>query len=183
MLRTVFLRASLGALALVCAPAAHATTFPIGTMPNFYITSGTPFSSSITANFGNGFNTHRLFDDSFTFTIPFLSGVGSGSLSTSFSSPNNHLIINHLWINGTPYVVPITPSGQSITVGGIPIIAGVLNTIRLTGETGLQGGSYAGTATFAATSVPETASWLMLLGGFGLMGTMLRARKATAQFE
>ena len=36
-----------------------------------------------------------------------------------------------LFINGTLYSVPGTSSGQSVTVGGIPITAGVLNTIRV----------------------------------------------------
>jgi len=164
------------AMTLAVAPAASATTFPIGTIPNFYISSGTPFSKSITAIFGNGFNTQTPFDDSFTFTIPFYSGVGSGSLSTSFSSPVNHLTISQLYINGTLYSVPSTASGQSVTVGGIPIAAGVLNTIRIVGTSGPAGGSYSGTATFSAT-VPETATWAMMLGGFALMGTVLRRRQ------
>jgi len=165
--------------ALAIAPAASATTFPIGTIPNFYITSGTPFSTSITANFGNGFNTQTAFDDSFTFTIPFLNGVGSGSLSTSFSSPVNHLTISQLFINGTLYAVPGTSSGQSVTVGGIPIFAGMLNTIRVVGMSGPQGGSYSGTATFSA-SVPEPATWGMMLGGFAIVGAALRARRRAA---
>jgi len=167
---------SLGALALVVAPSASATTFHIGDVPNFYITSGTPFSPSITANFGNGFSTKTPFDDSFEFTIPTQSGVGSGSISTSFSSKFNHLVISGLWINGVNYVVPANPTGQSLTVGGIPIFAGVLNTIRVTGTTGKRGGSYAGTATFSALTVPEPATWALMLGGFGLVGAMTRRR-------
>jgi len=169
------------ATALAVAPAASATTFPIGTIPNFYIASGTPFSKSITAIFGNGFNTQTPFDDSFTFTIPFYSGVGSGSLSTSFSSPVNHLTISQLFINGTLYSVPSTASGQSVTVGGIPITAGVLNTIRVVGMSGPAGGSYSGTATFSA-SVPETTTWTMVLAGFALLGTGMRRRQAKLSY-
>jgi hypothetical protein len=76
------------ALAVAVAPAANATNFFVGDPLHFNITSGTPFTSSITANFGNGFSSAGSFDDSFLFTIP-QDGVGSGSLSTSFSSKNN----------------------------------------------------------------------------------------------
>lgn len=178
MLKRLGLVASIGAAALAFATSANATTFPIGTIPNFYITSGTPFSTSITANFGNGFNTLVNFDDSFTFTIPTHSGVGSGSISTSFSAPGNHLVISALYVNGTMYSVPTTSSGQSLTLGGIPITAGMLNTIRVVGKSGPDGGSYAGTATFAATAVPEATTWAMMLGGFGLMGVVMRRRQA-----
>lgn len=38
--------------------------------------------------------------------------------------------------------------------------------------------------TFAAGTVPEPASWAMMLGGFGLMGTALRSRrKAVVSFS
>jgi hypothetical protein len=181
MLKTMF-GVSLGALALVVAPSASATTFHIGDVPNFYITSGTPFSSSITANFGNGFSTKMPFDDSFEFTIPTQSGIGSGSISTSFSSKLNHLKISDLWINGVHYVVPANPTGQSLTVGGIPIFAGVLNTIRVAGISGKRGGSYAGTATFSAftSTVPEPASWALMLAGFGFLGAVARRRTAVS---
>lgn len=159
--------------------AADATTFTVGTIPNFYITSGTPFSPSITANFGNGFSSALSFDDSFVFTIPTQSGVGSGSISTSFSSPANKLTISSLYINGTLYNVPATMNGQSLSVGGIPIFAGVLNTIRVVGTTSALGGTYSGTATFAA-QIPEAATWAMMVGGFGAIGAATRRRRKTA---
>jgi len=177
MLKTA-LGVSLGALALAYAPTAGATTFHVGDLPNFYLTSGTPTSPSITANFGNGFNGPVMFDDSFEFTIP-QNGVGSGSISTSFSSAANHLVISGLWINGVAYVVPATATGQSLTIGGIPIISGLLNTIRVTGTSGSAGGSYDGTATFSASAVPEPATWALMLGGFGLVGAMTRRRSKT----
>jgi hypothetical protein len=182
LLRNVSLGLSLGIAAAAFAPAASATTFPIGTIPNFYITSGTPFSSSISANFGNGFNTSTSFDDSFTFTIPFLDGIGSGSISTSFTSAANHLVITDLWINGTHYNVPTTSSGQELTVGGIPIMHGVMNTIEVAGHSGLAGGSYSGTATFSALAVPEAATWTMMLAGFGLLGATMRRRRTSLNF-
>lgn len=167
------------ALAIACAPAADATVFHVGDMPNFYITGGTPFSPSITANFGNGFNSKLSFDDSYVFTIP-QNGVGSGSISTSFSSKWNKLTITGLWINGVSFDVPANASGQFLAVSGIPIFDGLLNTIRVTGTTSKLGGTYSGTMTFAA--VPEVGTWAMMLGGFGLMGAAMRRRRTSISF-
>ena len=78
-----------GATIFALASAANATTvvnvYHVGDPLHFQITSGTPFSPSITANFGDGFSTPVTFDDSFLFTIP-QNGTGSGSISTSFGS-------------------------------------------------------------------------------------------------
>jgi len=172
---------SVGVAALAYSASANATTFHVGDFPNFYLTSGTPFTPSITANFGNGFSTALSFDDSYEFTIP-QNGVGSGSISTSFSSARNKLTITGLWINGTSYSVPANSSGQFLAVSGIPILANVLNTIRVTGTTSVDGGTYSGTATFSATAVPEAATWAMMLGGFGMMGFALRRRRTSVSF-
>ncbi len=125
---------AMAAFALAVPAAGNAATFPIGSA-NFFITSGTPFTPSITASFFNGFQTSTTFDDSFTFTIP-QNGVGSGSISTSFSATDaNKLTITNLFVNGVSYALTATASGQSATVGNIPIALGVLNTIRVTGFT------------------------------------------------
>ncbi len=38
---------------------------------------------------------------------------------------------------------------------------------------------YGGNTSFTTAAVPEPASWMMMLGGFGLMGAALRSRKKT----
>jgi len=177
----VKLGATAGALAfaLSCAPAMAATVFPVGS-PNFFLTSGTPTSPSITAVFFHGFGASGAFDDIFEFTIP-QDGVGSGSISTSFSGNRTQLTITDLLINGVSYVVPASGSGQSLTVGGIPILNGVKNTIQVIGT--VQGsGSYSGTATFEATVVPEISTWGMMIGGLGLVGAALRRRQSGRAF-
>jgi len=168
-----------GIAALAFAPAANATTYPIGS-PNFFITSGTPFTPSITAVFFNSFSAKTTFDDLFTFTIP-QNGLGSGSISTSFSSSKNKLVITDLIVNGTWYSVPSNPSGQSLTLNGVPIIANVLNTIEVKGFV-KKTGSYAGTVTFNATAVPEAATWSMMLGGFAMIGAAMRRRRTSVRF-
>lgn len=165
-----------GALALFFGSAANATTFPVGSS-NFFITSGSPVTPSITATFFNSYDVGTSFDDLFTFTIP-QDGLGSGSISTSYSSDANKLTITDLLINGVSYALDSTGSGQSVSVGGIPILAGVLNTIEVKGFT-LQSGGYSGTATFSAatTAVPEPAVWALMLTGFGLVGMAMRRRR------
>jgi hypothetical protein len=155
--------------------------YHVGDPLHFQITSGTPTSPSITANFGDGFTSALSFDDSFLFTIP-QDGFGSGSISTSFSSSSNLLTITDLIINGTHYVVPSNASGQFLAVSGIPIMNGVLNTIEVLGTTSSLGGTFSGTMTFSATAVPEAASWAMMLAGFGLIGATMRKRRTSLTF-
>jgi hypothetical protein len=187
MKRLVLGAATAGALAVALPSTATAATivhvgaFPPAN-PHFFITSGTPTTSPITANFGatlTGFS--KSFDDIFEFTIP-QNGVGSGSLSTSFSSATNELTITDVLINSISYPVTTTSSGQSLTVNGIPIHDGVLNTVEVVGVTSPNNiaATYTGTATFSATAIPEPASWLMTIGGFSLLGVAMRRRRAQA---
>lgn len=168
------------AITLAFAPAANATVFPIGS-PNFFITSGTPFTPSITAVFFNGYGATTVFDDSYTFTIP-QDGLGSGSIATSFSGPGNQLIITDLIINGVSYDIPSTGVGQSRSVGGIPILNGVLNVIQVKGFT-IGAGSYAGNMTFTATAVPEPAAWALMIAGFAVLGAAFRRRPIKVAFS
>jgi hypothetical protein len=169
---------ALVAAALAFAPSAQAATFNVGA-PNFQITTGTPFSQSITAIFFNGFDSATDFDDTYEFTIP-QNGVGSGSISTSFSSDLNKLVITGLFINGKSYDLMTDDAGQSATVGNIPIVSGILNTIRITGTT-LTSGSYSGTATFTA-AVPEIGTWAMMMFGMAAIGMTMRRQKIAVSF-
>lgn len=176
--------AVLGALGMasVASSASAATIVNVGAMPPanpyFYLTNGTPTSPSITADFGatiTGAST--AFDDIFQFTIP-QNGTGSGSLSTSFSAPSNQLTITDVLINGIAYALSSSSSGQALTVSGIPILNGHLNTIEVRGSTSASAiaATYTGTATFAA-AVPEPATWGLMIGGLGLVGAAMRRRR------
>jgi len=151
--------------------------------PYFYLTSGTPTTPSITADFGatiSGASTS--FDDIFEFTIP-QNGKGSGSLSTSFSSMMNELTITKVLVNNVMYSLIDSSGGQSLTVTGIPILNGMLNSIEVIGTTssGATAATYTGTATFAAGPIPEPASWALMIGGLGLVGGMMRRRRANLE--
>lgn len=171
-----------GAVALAAlSSGANAATFNVGT-PNFFLTTGTPFTPNISAIFLNAFSAPTSFDDTFLFTIP-QNGLGSGSIVTSFSSVNTQVILDELWINGTQYSIENTGSGYSRTVNGIPITAGVQNSIRVVGSV-LGSGNYVGNATFTA-AVPEPGTWAMMIMGFGLIGAAARGRskvRANASF-
>ncbi len=41
--------------------------------------------------------------------------------------------------------------------------------------------TFTGTATFNAGAVPEPASWALMIGGFGLIGSALRRRRTSLQ--
>ena len=174
------LAGAVAALTLAAAPA-QATTYNIGSS-NFFITNGAgPFDPLIKAIFFNSYDSGTSFDDTFTFIIP-QNGVGSGSISTSFSSTLNNIVIDQLIINGVSYTLDSDASGQSAVVGGIPIVSGIQNYIRVVGTINGAGGDYAGTATFNATAVPEPASWALLISGFAILGGALRRRPTRVSF-
>jgi len=181
--------AVLGALGMagLASSASAATIVNVGALPPanpyFYLTSGTPTSPVITANFGATITgSSTAFDDIFEFTIP-QNGTGSGSLSTSFSSALNQLTIGQVLVNGVIEPLIASSGGQSLTVTGVPILNGVMNTIEVKGTTSATAvaATYTGTATFNAGAVPEPASWAMMIGGFGLIGAAMRRRRTGLQ--
>ncbi len=189
---------------LLCAVAAAAAAFAVSTAPAFAASESTtvqvgtyasptsaaffilepgstPFTPSIVATFGNTIGgASTTFDDFFDFTIP-QNGVGSGSLSTSFSAASNELTISDVLIDGTSYTAAQAAAG----VSGIPIKDLVSNAIEVQGVTSGSNidATYDGTATFAAVSAaPEPSAWLLMIGGIACVGAFLRRRPALARF-
>jgi len=180
-IRKSFLRTVGVAVALTCAASANATVFNVGPPgSNFFLTNGsTPTSPSISAFFQNSFAVGGVetgFDDTFQFTIP-QDGFGSGSATTSFVVESNRLKITDVIFNGTSYASQLLANNfTGVNISGVPITNGVLNTIQVIGTvTGSNG--YTGTATFAASAIPEPASWAMMLVGFGAIGAASRRRR------
>jgi hypothetical protein len=169
--------ASIAAFAI--APAASATVYMVNATPFFTATPGPD------GTFAGAFKITGIaagaFSDSFTFTLP-ANGLGSGTVTTSASvvgSPND-LDFTSVFVNGI--AAPITlldPAGLGEVAfkNQVPIVAGMLNTITVSGFS-RGGGAYGGQLSFIPTAmVPEPATWAMMLVGFGLMSVAMRYRR------
>jgi hypothetical protein len=165
-----------------------------GQTATFY-TAGNIFSGPIAATFGDTGIPAGSFTDIYSFTIP-QTGTGSGSVTTTVDIGGfggaTDLDILSVMVNGlaaTPVYrdlagnVCTTPGSgtcgatETFAINNVPITANVLNNITITGTSrGL--GSYGGNATFIpASSVPEPATWAMMLLGFGAAGMYLRTKR------
>ena len=177
--------AAVSALALGATASAAPTVITVGEFTpfaQFYLTgTSTPTSPVITANFGATIDgSDTAFDDQFVFTIP-QTGTGSASLSTSFAGTKAELDITSVTLDGTS--VPLS-AADSAVVNGYPIKDGVQNVFEVIGHTvaGARSATYSGTATFVASATPEPASWLLMIGGLGFLGMMMRRRSDAAHF-
>jgi hypothetical protein len=153
----------------------------------FDLTNGsTPFSPVITARYSADYGAHvgtQAVDDQFVFTIP-QNGLGSGNFSTSFTVNSNKFTLTDILFNGTSYFGQVTvgPHGYSLSIDNpLPITANVQNTLEIIGKVvGING--YSGNLTFAAAIVPEASTWVMMLGGFGLIGGAMRRKRMAVTF-
>ncbi|MFL6785506.1 MAG: FxDxF family PEP-CTERM protein [Sphingomicrobium sp.] len=182
-------------MASLAQPANAVVIVPGAGAPAVFAVSGNPFTgtSPVTATIGNTPNvggtvaTPVNFSDDFQFTIGppggGLIGTGSGSLATSTSVllSATDLDLTSILVNGTP--ITITRTGGTATNGlietagtaNVPIFSGQLNHIVVNGVS--RGfGSYGGNLTFLP--VPEPATWMMMLLGFGAIGLSIRKRKS-----
>lgn len=165
------------------ATSAYAATFTPGD-PNFQVT-GDPFSGTVSAFIGNSGIAAGAFSDTFQFTLG-QTGLGSGSLSTSTSifGDLTDLDLTSVTVNGMAATRNATPQNlvETYYLYGVPITAGVLNTITVVGLS-RGNGSYGGNVTFVpfASGAPEPASWAMMILGFGLAGTAMRYRRRSTR--
>lgn len=193
--------AAASAIALV-APASAATviitpnttvTPTPGEFATFYV-SGNITSGPITATIGHTGIPTGAFTDLFRFNIP-QNGTGSGGVTTTVNVANflgaTDLDFTSLFVNGIAATLTLTDASgtvctvrnvgtcganESYSANNVPITSGVLNTITVNGlSRGL--GSYGGNLTFVPAAVPEPASWLMMVVGFGAMGLSLRGKR------
>lgn len=184
-MRSNLLAAFAVAATVVCVAPASAAVFPVGTntaTASFIATPGPngTFSGAI-ARSGIAAG---VFTDSFTFTLP-LSGLGTGSVITTSGllgvSPD--LNFTSVTFNGKALPIDVTFGGliEMAAGTGLPVTAGVLNTLNITG-TSFGGASYGGNLTFNPTAaVPEVATWAMMLMGFGMMGAGLRYSRRSSK--
>lgn len=146
----------------------------------FELTNGsTPFSPVITARYSADYGAHvgtQAVDDSFVFTIP-QNGLGSGNFSTSFIVSSNKFTLTDILFNGVSKFSDVTVNAHGFslaTADFLPIVANVENTLRIIGKVKGKNG-YSGNLTFAADAVPDAATWLMMVLGFGIAGVTMRS--------
>ena len=152
------------------------TSVPAGTFadPNVVCTSGTTncsFTTTGTFTTPAGFNT-------------LAAQVGS-TLTNSNQATNLDFISAFINNSVNTFAFTIQPNGQFErgTLGDIPLIAGALNTISVTGTAvSSTNGSLSGQLAFGNTApVPEPATWGMMLVGFGMLGGAMRRRSKVAR--
>ena len=165
------------ALALAAAAPAAAVNYVTGTstFTGLGDTIGSPYDQ-ITLNGVSGSATGP--GTYLVNTVDFTVGLNSNDSHTNTGS-----FTNTATVDGSPfsYTVPYTiaiSSADTITIGGNTVhIDGVKVTFNpLVLNSG--GGTVSGDLT-ASVSVPEPATWAMMLAGFGLVGLGLRRRATT----
>lgn len=160
--------------------------------PASFIVTGNPFTGTdvVTASIGDTPNVGgttsvpAMFTDDFQFTIGPAGGqpigTGSGGIITtaSFIGAATDLDLTSVLVNGTPISISSSLGGliESAGTSNVQIFSGVLNHITISGLS-RGAGSYGGNLTFLP-SVPEPATWLMMLLGFGAIGLSMRKRKS-----
>ena len=168
LFRSLALSATVAALAL--APSVQAAT-AITLVSN---------GNVLTADFGASHTVTGTFSDEFTFTVPTNTGADVLVATVArFASANIDFDPLLSSFDGSPFdsyqgpgviealnsfTGPLTPGPHSMIIAG-----------NLTGSAG----SYSGTLNIYA--VPEVATWVMMIAGFGLAGVALRRRAAAAR--
>ncbi|HWI86921.1 MAG TPA: FxDxF family PEP-CTERM protein [Sphingomonas sp.] len=164
-------------LAAAFAPAAYATAFTAADMS--IVTNG---DGTISAKFGNSGIAAGDFTDTFSFTIA-VDGLGSGAVTTSTSSLHLPTDLDILWVtvNGLPTTINIGPGLVELAgITNVPITAFALNVVTIHGHS-YGNASYGANVSFIPLSTPETGTWAMMVIGFGMAGSALRARRRSTK--
>jgi hypothetical protein len=132
-----------------------------------------PFSSAPSPSGGGSFT------DVFTFTFP-SAGKASISINSSITGPltNVNFLNKGVTFNGTALTVVSKGAVELLQLINQPVAAG-LQTLTIKGSA-QKLGSYTGTINFA--SVPEPATWAMMILGLGAVGYSMRRRTAKVAF-
>jgi len=139
------------------------------------------YRGPISANIGNTVTTVGNFTDTFAFEL-FQNGVGGGSITTIAASLKGatDLDFTSVLINGA--AATLTSQGGGLYEAafnyGLALAPG-LNTIVVNGVS-RGNGSYGGAIAFTP-SVPEVATWGMMILGFAAMGAAMRYRRKASK--
>lgn len=150
-----------GNLTISCAncSAARSSSYPSAGAASLAINGGQPLSFA----FASPVNA-------FGFSIRDFGTLSTTSLSLTVNGTTQSLLSNFLGSSGNTHYFGVTDSSpfSSLTLSG-----GVSGDIYY-----LDSISFG--AAGAAGAVPEPASWAMMIGGFGMVGGMMRRQKRTA---
>ena len=168
------------ALAFAASPAQAVQTMTVTGVSGNFGNDGVGLAGSPTAPFSNTFTFGTAVVNglnTFTANLTGLS-LANATLSTSALGGSNIDFTSALF-NGVAFTLSPTGTFEFGSVGPVTLLA--VNTLTVNGfNTG--DGAFAGTLTFAAVpSVPEPATWGMMLLGFGVMGVSLRRRRRSVQ--
>lgn len=149
------------AAAFVVAPAAQAAQYLTITGP-----SGVYGDDTVSGSF------ERIF------TFGPIAGyqIASIDLSSIATSAETNVDFTSATFNGVAFNILSTGTQEFRNLLQQNLINGT-NTIRVTGTAGANA-AFSGTISLAA--VPEPATWALMLGGFGLVGTAVRRRQKIA---
>jgi hypothetical protein len=184
--------AALAAATVFGAPAAYANvtcepgdcvitgTSTLAPKASFIVTPGNvdaSYRGPISANFGDTVTSKGSFTDTFNFLLP-TNGVGGGTVTTvaaKFHTATD-LDFTSVLINGAAVAITKSVNGIIEFASGAGIsLPGGMNSIVITGIS-RGNGSYGGSLSFTP-SVPETATWGMMILGFVGMGAAMRYRR------
>jgi hypothetical protein len=159
------------ALALGAFPAAAST---------FLTETGPGVDGSLSWTFGNsGGIAAGAFEDQFDIVIPSL-GTSDGSIQASFTSPDDDLTFTAVSFDGHSFTPDDHPGLNQEFLAPFLIASGGHFLLDVKGVSPGTDADYAGTLSFTpalGATVPEPASWALMILGFGGIGAALRTRR------
>lgn len=151
-------------LALAASVAAYAAPASAATFMSFDGSIGV---------YGNDQVATPNFSDTFIFDITSPSLV-SGTISSIFLTPASNIDFTSVTLNGIPFSISSTGAYEARFINGLDAAPGPL-VLTVEGTSG-SNAAYSGVLNVSVSPVPEPAIWMMMIAGFGLVGTAMRKR-------
>lgn len=182
-MKKILLAAIASTVAFAAAPSAQAAQFMTISGP-----SGNFGDDSVTCA-GSGVSC--AFTRTFTFTTPTGFTLASSDISSLLSGNNlaTNIDFTTVTLNGVDFNTLATGVQEFRNLLNQTLIAGGTNTLFVAGTVGAAGSttpadaSFAGNLSFAASAVPEPATWGLMVVGFGMIGSAARSRKVKTSLK